>query len=186
MDPRGAFERLVADHYASLRELAERTLRAESETVGFGPAALGPTSLVHDTVERLMRQDAVPSDELHLRGLASIFMTRVIADRRRYRLADRRDTRITKPLDTEAEDTIPGRPAEPTSRDDLEALQRAMVALAATHAREMEAVTLHDVAGIPMERVADMLGVSIATAHRARNAGREALARRLRAGRDGG
>ena len=128
----------------------------------------------------------MPADEAHLRGLASIFMTRVIADRRRYRLAERRDARITKPLDTEAEAAIPERPAGPASRDELEALQGAMVALVATHAREMEAVTLHDVAGIPMEKVAEMLGVSIATAHRVRNAGREALARRLRAGRDGG
>jgi DNA-directed RNA polymerase specialized sigma24 family protein len=42
------------------------------------------------------------------------------------------------------------------------------------------------VAGIPMDRVAEMLGVSLATAHRARSEGRELLARRLRSERDRG
>lgn len=180
MDARREFDRMVAGHYPVLRELAVRTLRAESETLGFGASALGPTSLVHDTVERIMRQDALPREEGHLRGLASIFMTRVIADRRRSRLADKRDARITKPLDTEAEGSIPARHEEPGPREDLESLERAMVELARTNPREMEAVTLHHVAGIPMDAVAEMLGVSVATAHRARAEGRELLARRLR------
>jgi RNA polymerase sigma factor (sigma-70 family) len=185
MDPRSDFERLVAAHYQTLRELAVRTLRAESETVGFGAAALGPTSLVHDTVERLMRQDALPTGESHLRGLASIFMTRVIADRRRARLADRRDVRITKPLDTEAEDSLPADPGGSADRTDLESLEQAMVDLVRTHPREMEAVTLHHVAGLPMEAIAEMLVVSLATAHRAKLEGRELLARRLRSLRGG-
>lgn len=185
MDRRGEFERLVADHYATLRELAVRTLRAESETAGFGAAALGPTSLLHDTVERLLRQDALPSDEPHLRGLASIFMTRVIADRRRARLADKRDVRITKPLDTDAEANLPAEPSEPPDRAALEQLEQTMLELVRTHPREMEAVTLHHVAGLPMEAVAEMLGVSLSTAHRARQDGRELLARRLRSHRDG-
>ena len=184
MDRRGDFERLVASHYQALRDIAVRTLRAESETVGFGAAALGPTSLVHETVERLMRQDSLPADESHLRGLASIFMTRVIADRRRRRLADRRDIRITKPLDTEAEASIPPESGDPADRTDLEALERAMLDLVRSNPREMEAVTLHHVAGLPMEAVAEMLGVSLATAHRARSEGRDLLARRLRSLRD--
>lgn len=186
MDARRDFEELVSQHYGTLRELAVRTLRAESETLGFGAAALGPTSLVHDTVERLMRQDALARDENHLRGLASIFMTRVIADRRRHRLADRRDARITKPLDTEAEASIPDSRTPGAPPEELEGLERAMVSLAATHPREIEAVTLHHVAGIPMERIADMLGVSLATAHRARAEGRELLARRIRSDRNRG
>lgn len=184
MDRLGDFERLMAEHYQTLRELAVRTLRAESETVGFGAAAVGPTSLVHETVERLLRQETLPTDESHLRGLASIFMTRVIADRRRARLADKRDVRMTQPLDTEAEASLPASSIDSADRADLETLEQAMLDLVPTHPREMEAVTLHHVAGLPMEAVAAMLGVSLATAHRAKLEGRELLARRLRSLRD--
>jgi DNA-directed RNA polymerase specialized sigma24 family protein len=47
----------------------------------------------------------------------------------------------------------------------------------------MEVVTLHSVAGIPMDRVAEMIGVHVATAHRDLAAGRERLARELRSSR---
>ena len=183
---RRAFAELVSQHYPALREIATRTLRAENETAGFGAAALAPTSLVTETVIRLMSQRELPSSDSHLRGLASVFMTRVIADRRRRRLADRRDARATKRLDTEAERSLEGRPATEGLRSDLELLERAMVDLATTHPREMEVVTLHSVAGIPMDRVAQLVGVSLATAHRDLAAGRELLAKRLRALRGAG
>jgi DNA-directed RNA polymerase specialized sigma24 family protein len=60
-----------------------------------------------------------------------------------------------------------------------------MIDLATTHPREMEVVTLHSVAGIPMERVAQLVDVSLATAHRDLASGRELLARRLRSMRGG-
>lgn len=180
-----AFAALVSEHYGSLREIAQRTLRAEQETVGFGAAAIAPTSLVTETVIRLMNQRELPSREAHLRGLACVFMTRVIADRRRARLAARRDVRATTRLDTEAEieeELGPG--AE--GREDLERLEHAMIGLAACHPREMEVVTLHSVAGIPMDRIAEMLGVHVATAHRDLASGRERLARALRRDRGRG
>jgi RNA polymerase sigma factor (TIGR02999 family) len=180
---RRAFADLVGQHYPALRDIATRTLRAENETAGLGAAALAPTSLVTETVIRLMNQRDLPSSDSHLRGLASVFMTRVIADRRRRRLADRRDARATQRLDTEAERSLAG-PASAGDRNDLELLERAMIDLAATDPREMEVVTLHSVAGIPMDRVAQLVGVSLATAHRDLAAGRELLARRLRSLRD--
>lgn len=177
---RRAFAELVAEHYPALRDIATRTLRAEHETVGLDTAALAPTSLVAETVIRLMGQRELPADDSHLRGLASVFMTRVIADRRRKRLAAKRDARMTFRLDTEAEASLraegPGAPA----RADLEQLERAMVLLAATHPRQMEVVTLHSVAGIAMGRVAQMLGVSEATAHRDLDEGRRLLAKQLK------
>lgn len=183
---RRAFAELVSKHYPALRDIAMRTLRAERETAAFGPAALAPTSLVTETVIRLMNQRELPSNDSHLRGLASVFMTRVIADRRRRRLAARRDARATQRLDTEAERLLEQPPADtPVDRGELELLERAMIELAATQPREMEVVTLHSVAGIPMERVAEMVGVSLATAHRDLAAGRELLARKLRSLRDG-
>lgn len=177
-----AFAELVSAHYDALREIAQRTLRAEQETAGFGAAAIAPTSLVTEAVIRFMNQRELPSAEAHLRGLASVFMTRVIADRRRARLAARRDARLTTRLDTEAEGQEAA-PPDPAGREDLERLEEAMIRLAEHHPREMEVVTLHSVAGIPMDRVAEMIGVHVATAHRDLASGRERLARALRTGR---
>lgn len=177
-----AFAELVSAHYDALRDIAQRTLRAEQETAGFGAAAIAPTSLVTETVIKFMNQHQLPVAEAHLRGLASVFMTRVIADRRRARLAARRDTRLTTHLDTEAEGPEE-KPRDPATREDLERLEEAMIRLAEHHPREMEVVTLHSVAGIPMERVAQMIGVHVATAHRDLASGRERLARELRSRR---
>ena len=184
---RRAFAELVSQHYEQLKDIAQRTLRAEHETAGFGAAALAPTSLVTETVIRLMDQRDLPANDSHLRGLASVFMTRVIADRRRNRLAAKRDVRLTQRLDTQAEDELHDTPPDGagTPRADLELLERAMIEQAATHPRQMEVVTLHSVAGIPMDRVAAMVGISPATAHRDFAEGRELLARRLRSLRDG-
>ena len=177
---RRAFAELIGQHYDALRDIAGRTLRAESETAGFGAAAVAPTSLVTETVIRLMAQRDLPANDSHLRGLASVFMTRVIADRRRRRLAERRDARATTRLDTEAERELPDRAGSTVDRSDLDLLEQAMVDLAGTNPRQMEVVTLHSVAGIALERVADMVKVSLATVHRDLAQGRELLARRLR------
>ena len=175
-----AFAELIGRHYPALRDLAARTLRAEHETLGFGAAALAPTSLVTETVLRLMKQDELPLNDSHLRGLASVFMTRVIADRRRARLAQKRDARVTQRLDTEIggglRDDAPSVPL----RGDLELLEQAMIDLASTHPREMEVVTLHSVAGLGMDVVADLVDISVATAHRDLVTARSLLARKLR------
>lgn len=175
-----AFAELIGRHYPALRDLAARTLRAEHETLGFGAAALAPTSLVTETVLRLMKQDELPLNDSHLRGLASVFMTRVIADRRRARLAQKRDARVTQRLDTEIggglRDDAPSVPL----RGDLELLEQAMIDLASTHPREMEVVTLHSVAGLGMDVVADLVNIIVATAHRDLVTARSLLARKLR------
>ena len=172
-----AFAALITAHYDSLRQIAERTLHAEHETAGFGAAAVEPTSLVTEAVIRLMNQHELPQTQSHLRGLASVFMTRVIADRRRRRLAGKRDARITERLDTEAEGSLVGGTDRPADRDELVRLEKAMIEIAARHPRQVEVVTLHSVAGIPLERVAQMLGISPATAQRDFASGRARLAR---------
>jgi DNA-directed RNA polymerase specialized sigma24 family protein len=124
-----------------------------------------------------MNQHELPQTQSHLRGLASVFMTRVIADRRRRRLAGKRDARITERLDTEAEGSLVGGTDRPADRDELVRLEKAMIEIAARHPRQVEVVTLHSVAGIPLERVAQMLGISPATAQRDFASGRARLAR---------
>jgi DNA-directed RNA polymerase specialized sigma24 family protein len=181
-----AFATLIAEHYPTLHEIAQRTLRAEQETAGFGAHAIAPTSLVTETVIRFMGQRQLPGNEDHLRGLASVFMTRVIADRRRARLAEKRGARVTRPLDSGVADSLPGLDSATgrATRADLALLENAMIAVARTHPRQVEVITLHSVAGIPLDRVAAMLGISGATAARDLQAGRERLARRLKSLRD--
>lgn len=174
------FAELIGRHYPALRDLAARTLRAEHETLGFGAAALAPTSLVTETVLRLMKQDELPLNDSHLRGLASVFMTRVIADRRRARLAQKRDARLTQRLDTEIGGSLRDDAPSVPLRGDLELLEQAMIDLASTHPREMEVVTLHSVAGLGMDVVADLVNISVATAHRDLVTARSLLARKLR------
>lgn len=172
-----AFAELITAHYESLRHVAERTLRAEHETAGLGAAALAPSSLVTEAVIRLMNQRVLPRTSSHLRGLASVFMSRVIADRRRKRLARMRDSRVTERLDTDAEGPPAAGCDSVADRDELARLEEAMIEIAALHPRQVEVVTLHSVAGIPLERIAEMLDISIATAQRDLAAGRERLAR---------
>lgn len=178
------FALLVSEHYAALREIADRALRAEQAAAGRPPAAIDPTSLVTETVIRLLHQRELPRDDAHLRGLASMFMTRVIADRRRARLAQSRDVRRTGPLDAAAEGIAAGNGTEPAEREGLALLEQAMVELAGERPREMEVITLHAVAGIPMERVAELLGMSVATGYRSMERGRLLLAQKLKAMRD--
>jgi RNA polymerase sigma factor (TIGR02999 family) len=181
-----AFAELIGRHYPALRDLAARTLRAEHETLGFGAAALAPTSLVTETVLRLMKQEELPLNDSHLRGLASVFMTRVIADRRRARLAQKRDARLTQRLDTEIGGDLRDDATSVPLRGDLELLERAMIDLASTHPREMEVVTLHSVAGLGMDVVADLVNISVSTAHRDLVTARSLLARKLRSLRSDG
>ena len=79
------FAKLVEQHYASLRRIAARAIRNRTH-----PERMSPTSLVAETVLRLMQQREKPKSEDHLRGLATVFMTRVLADASRTRMAQRR------------------------------------------------------------------------------------------------
>jgi DNA-directed RNA polymerase specialized sigma24 family protein len=95
-------------------------------------------------------------------------------------LAQKRDARVTQRLDTEIggglRDDAPSVPL----RGDLELLEQAMIDLASTHPREMEVVTLHSVAGLGMDVVADLVNIIVATAHRDLVTARSLLARKLR------
>ena len=75
------FAELIEEHYATLRRLATRALRARAV-----PERMSPTSLVAESVMRLIQQREKPKSEEHLRGLATVFMARVLADHAKARL----------------------------------------------------------------------------------------------------
>ncbi len=150
---------------------------------------MSPSSLVAESVIRLMQQRSPPASEEHLRGLATVFMARVLADDARSRLRAKRGGRKkTLSLDaatttSEADATGPRRPEGPiatrnaaTDRDELIA---AMLVVAQTHPRAMEVVTLHLVGGIDLSRTAELIGISDRTAYRDLEIGRAELARHI-------
>lgn len=180
--PSGAFGRLVERHYAILRSIAARAIR--SRTV---PEQMSPSSLVAETVLRLMAQRKQPQSEAHLRGLATVFMTRVLTDRVRARRALRRgsgrkDKSLDDPsvaLDLSSGGDHIGQLSPGRVLVEHHELLNALEVLARTMPVEMEVLTLHIAAGIPMHRVAAMTGMSKRSADRAMAKGKQALAAHL-------
>ena len=181
-----SFAQLVELHYAALRRIAERSIKSRSY-----PASMSPTSLVAESVMRLLQQREQPMRESHLRGLATVFMARVLADSAKTRLRHKRGGRAARRslADPEVSVELPvtrsgngnGTAADPTV--DRDELLGAMERVAEALPRAMEVVTLHLVADIPLTRTAELVGVSERTAYRDLQEGRKALARELKRNR---
>ncbi len=181
-----SFAQLVEQHYAALRRIAERSIKSRSY-----PAGMSPTSLVAESVMRLLQQREQPMQESQLRGLATVFMARVLADSAKSRLRQKRGGRATRQsladpgVSVGLTATPPGNgngtaADSPVDRDELlGAMERVAEALP----RAMEVVTLHLVADIPLARTAELVGVSERTAYRDLVEGRNALAQELKRSR---
>lgn len=181
-----SFAQLVEQHYYALRRIAERSIRSRSY-----PASMSPTSLVAESVMRLLQQRERPMRESHLRGLATVFMARVLADAAKSRLRQKRGGRtvrrsLTDPAVSVELSVQPPRGVQGTEGEssiDRDELLGAMERVAEALPRAMEVVTLHLVADIPLARTAELVGVSERTAYRDLQEGRKALARELRRSR---
>jgi len=177
------FAELIEEHYATLRRLAARALRARTV-----PERMSPTSLVAESVMRLIQQREKPKSEEHLRGLATVFMARVLADHAKARLRLKRgggrktrsidDPSIAFDLGSRSRANEQGHADAPI---DQSVLLDAMAIVAEDHPRAMEVLTLHVVGGIPLPRVAELVGISERTAYRELESGRAALARTVKA-----
>lgn len=174
---------LVERNYASLRRIAKRSI-----SVARVADTISPTSLVAESVIRLMKQRSLPRNSPHLCGLATIIMAQAIADRTKARRAQKRG-RGQKPIPIPGDVVVDHRRARATTGG-LGSSERAgsistgeilrhLEVLGASIPRTMEVVTLHLVLGIPLERVAEMLSISQRTAYRELHNGRERLAQRL-------
>ena len=168
---------LVERNYTELRSIAAREIvtRKLSRTIT-------PSSLVAETVMRLMRQREIPRTSPQLCGLATILMVRALSDRaRRSRAKKRSGTAKALALD----DQIDGdRRTGAGGRDDaipllhgrlLAGLER----LSKRHPREMELITLRLVLGMPMSKVAALAGLPERSAYRALNDGLALLKQEL-------
>lgn len=175
--------RLVERNYAELRAIADREIAARNLA-----RTVTPTSLVAETVVRLMRQRKVPQTVTHLCGLSTILMGQALTDRvRKSRARKRNGGQKPLPLPEDLQDDR--RSTLRSGRDPKAALLRdrlldALQRLAAEHPREMEVITLRLVLEMPMDRVAKLVGVSIRTAYRDLNEGLMLLKRQLGWDRD--
>jgi len=170
----GGLTHLIERNYASLRTIARREIvqRKLQRTTT-------PTSLVAETVMRLMRQRQAPQSNSQLCGLATILMTRALADRsRRSRARKRGSARKAMELDESIERDLRTDAAAPKARAP-QALQSRVLnclqSLSREHPREMETITLHLVLGFSVEKVAKLMGVSRRTAYRSLAVGLETL-----------
>lgn len=172
---------LLEEHYAALRRLAARALRNAAY-----PERMSPTSLVAESMLRLMQQRVQPVSESHLRGLTAIFVARVLTDQAKSRMCLKRGSgREAQSLDDvpTASDEEPHHEATGFDRTEL---LNALETLAESMPRQMEILTLHLVADIPLVRVAKLVGVSERTAYRDLDEGRLALVKTLRASSQAG
>ncbi len=181
-----SFAQLVEQHYAALRRIAERSIKSRSY-----PASMSPTSLVAESVMRLLQQREQPMQESHLRGLATVFMARVLADSAKSRLRQKRGGRTARrsladpdvSLEVAVTPRGNGNGTASDSTIDRDELLGAMERVAEALPRAMEVVTLHLVADIPLARTAELVGVSERTAYRDLQEGRKALAQELKRSR---
>lgn len=173
---------LLEQHYGTLRLMAAKALRDRASV-----ERMSPTSLVAESVVRLLQQRNKPIDDDHLRGLATVFMARVLADHAKARMRLKRGAgRGVASLDHAVDASGAAGQGDRRTQAPLramierEALLTAMQDVAETLPRPMEIMTLHLVAGIPLARVAVLVGVSERTASRDLEEGRAALAVRMR------
>jgi len=152
----GARDRLIPLVYDELRAQAARHLRRER-----GGHTLQPTALVHEAYLRIVQQrDVKWESRAHFFALAAEMMRRILVDHARARGAAKRPPRDLQVPLVEDMATI----AAPAL--DLLALDAGLRDLAELDARQARIVELRFFGGLTQEEVAEVVGVSLATANR--------------------
>lgn len=156
---RTALDALFPIVYAELRRMADGRLRNEREA-----HTLQPTALVHEAYLRLVDQDRTRwNDRAHFFAVAAEIMRRVLVDHARKRAASKRGAgMLAVPLDDILE-TV----AQPEVRDlELLAMDDALTRLAEVDPQQARVVELRFFAGLDVEEVATIIGVSSRTVKR--------------------
>ena len=159
-DPQAA-EQLLPLVYDELRRLAARRLSSE------GPGhTLQPTALVHEAYLKLVGADPQQpwNGRVHFFAAAAEAMRRILIDhaRRKHRARRGGGKKRVELGDMDDIETVTGR----GQADELLALDEALTRLAVADPRRAELVRLRYFAGLTLEQVAELLGISRATADR--------------------
>jgi RNA polymerase sigma factor (TIGR02999 family) len=166
-------ERLLPIVYGQLREIAARQMRGEAEN-----NTLQPTALVHEAYLKLVDQSRVDwKGRTHFVAVAAQAMRRILVDHARNRQALKRGgafQRIT--LDERLA-------AEWQSDQDLLSLECALEKLSKLDPRQAQIVELRFFGGLPLDKVAEALGMSKRSVEREWTMIRAWLRRELSEGR---
>ena len=166
---RAALDEMIPLVYDELRRQADRALRAEN-----AGHTLEATALVHEVYFRLVDQERAQwQNRAQFFGMSAKLMRRILIDKARARLADKRGGGL-RPItlqDVHAE--APENPA------DVLALEEALERLAMMDPFEAQLVELRYFAGLTIEETAAALGVSPATVKREWTLARAWLRREL-------
>jgi RNA polymerase sigma factor (TIGR02999 family) len=154
-DDLAARSRLLALVYDELRRIAAAKMAGESPG-----HTLQPTALVHEAYLRLIGPECRWEGRGHFFAAAAEAMRRILVENaRRKQAAKRGGDRAQADLDLAAV-------AAPVPDDDLLALDEALERFAAVEPKKAELVKLRYFAGLTIERTAEALGISTATAER--------------------
>jgi RNA polymerase sigma factor (TIGR02999 family) len=143
--------------YSDLKRLA--AARMASEKPG---QTLQPTALVHEAYLRIVRGSIHQTwdSRAHFFAAASEAMRRILVESARRKSASKRGGDLDR-VDFEVDEL-----ELPMESDQLIALDEALDRLATSNSAIAQLVRLRFFAGLDMEEAADILGVSIRTAHR--------------------
>jgi RNA polymerase sigma factor (TIGR02999 family) len=164
-----ARERLLALHYDEFRRVARRVLAGDSEKL-----QIQPTDLAHEAAIRLLRLDRVSvRDKAHFMALSSRIMRQVLIDEvRRFRASKRQMPSV----ETYWLEAAEGQRAPVM---DLEAFDEALERLGRFDADKAKIVEQRFYAGLTIEEIADISGVSESTVKRQWRAARAWLLSQL-------
>lgn len=143
--------------YRELRRLAASTMRAER-----AGHLLQPTALVHEAFLRLAEDTRSVENRRHFFGVAATAMRRILVEHARARRAAKRGGDAPR---VSIDDVAVAAP-EAGREVDVEALDQALIRLAAVDARQARVVELRYFGGFSLEETADLVGVSTRTVKR--------------------
>jgi RNA polymerase sigma-70 factor (ECF subfamily) len=142
--------------YEELRRLARRSMRGQRPE-----HTLQPTALVHEAYLKLARSPGLDaSDRSRFLALAARAMRQILVDHARAKGAARRGEGGVRV------ELAEGAGATPPPAVDLLALHEALDRLAAIDERKVQIVELRFLAGLTVEEVAEVLGLSAPTVKR--------------------
>ncbi len=161
---------LLSRHYHTLRDMAQRILRSKRKSGNSRVNQdMSPTSLVAESTLHILAQRGQIQSQEHLHALVNISMQRILSDRHRRSLAQKR---TGKPRHDDAANSLP----DPMKAADI---HKAVEALRQVRPRQADVVTLVALQGMTVVKAASTLKLSVPTVNRDLRAAREWLARRL-------
>ena len=150
-----ALDRVFPLVYEELRDLAERSFRAERPD-----HTLQTTALVHEAYLRLVSAPSLTwQNRRHFFGIAAQAMRQILVEHARRRGAEKRGAGRFVTLDDDAA-------AAPNGAADILGVDEALERLNAVAPRAARVVEMRYFAGLSIEQTAETLGVSAATVKR--------------------